>query len=297
MIGRRMDRVLPRPPVWRWILAAALTPVAVINLLAAARAILLGMGSVAFDYRIYVEASHRFFDGGLYQVSDFYAYVYSPVIAPALRALEWIGMDAWRALHVAAVLALPTWRMRLLTLVLWPFWYDVQLGNVMVFIAVMAAWTLRRNQLGTAAFLITALLIPKPLMLPVLAWVLWKQAEWRGRFVALAAAHALAVVATGYADEWVARLMTPSYALSSVINFGPSRLIGLWWMLLAAPAAAWLTWKGKLGFASLLASPYWLPYYGLMLLIELPDAHRRAGVHPRTTALSSWRQRCGRQQP
>ena len=32
--------------------------------------------------------------------------------------------------------------------------------------------------------------------------------------------------------------------------------------------AVWLTWQGRLGFASLAASPYWLPHYLLMGLLE-----------------------------
>jgi hypothetical protein len=32
--------------------------------------------------------------------------------------------------------------------------------------------------------------------------------------------------------------------------------------------AAWLTWRGKLGLASLAASPYWLLHYFLILMLD-----------------------------
>lgn len=41
------------------------------------------------------------------------------------------------------------------------------------------------------------------------------------------------------------------------------------WVPIGLALAAWLTWKGRLGYASLAASPYWLPYYLLFALLEL----------------------------
>ena len=57
-------------------------------------------------------------------------------------------------------------------------------------------------------------------------------------------------------------------------------------MVIGLPLAAWLTWKGRLGLASLAASPYWLPYYLLMLLLELPirTAQMRLRRHAEATA-------------
>lgn len=274
----RWSRALPRPLDWRlWLLAAALAPVLTVNVLLAAKDI-AGMGPVAFDWRIYVEASHRYFDGSLYALTDTYGYRYSPVLAPALRGLEWIGLDAWRFLHLAAVALLPTWRLRLVTLALWPFWFDVLLGNVMIFVLLAAVWALRGSAVATATFLGMALLIPKPLMLPVLAWLLWQRPAWRVPFLAMVGAHGVAVLATGYADEWLPRLLTSGDEMALVINLGPTRWSGWWWMAVAAPVAVWLTWKGRLGWASLLASPYWLPYYGLLPLLELVSRSPERGT-------------------
>ena len=44
--------------------------------------------------------------------------------------------------------------------------------------------------------------------------------------------------------------------------------------------AAYFTLKGRLGWASLFASPYWLLHYGMMLLLELRPANEIAGQIP-----------------
>lgn len=43
-----------------------------------------------------------------------------------------------------------------------------------------------------------------------------------------------------------------------------------------------LTWRGRLGLASMAASPYWLPYYFLMLLLELVTTATAARSRPAT---------------
>ena len=237
------------------------------------------VGSVGFDFEMYGEAARRYFDGGLYASTDTYAYRYSPVLAPALIGVEWLGISLWRALHVVALLALPlTWPVRLMLLVSWPFWFDVSTGNVMVFLVLAAAWAVRGNRYATGAFLVAALLIPKPLLLPVLAWLLWQRQEWRRPFIVMAVIHGVAVLATGWADEWLYRLVASGDEMGLSINLAPSRFLGWWWMLVAAPLAVWLTVKGRLGWASLMASPYWLPYYLLLPLAALERHDRPEAV-------------------
>ena len=108
-------------------------------------------------------------------------------------------------------------------------------------------------------------------MLPPAVWLLWKRPEWRIPFVAVAAVQVVAVVATGWGSEWLGAMLAASGDVGIPSNIAPSRFIGtLPWMAVGLPLAAWLTWKGRLGLASLAASPYWLPYYLLMLLLELP---------------------------
>lgn len=273
-------------PIWRrrvlWfpvaILVAFNLAMAINNIVAMAR------GSEPIDWYAYWQASIRVHEGGLYEDSDagFYHYRYSPILAYATGWLGAVGVWGWRALHLLAALALPTWGMRLAALLSWPFWFDVNAGNVMIFVALAGAWAMRRNRIGVAAFFVLALLIPRPLMVPLVVWILWKQPAWRVPFAALFAVHAAAVVASGWADEWMMRLLAAGpEEVGSEYNFAPSRLIGNLWLIVAVPAAAWLTYRGWIGAASVMAAPYWLPYYWLMLLLDWERAVRAVRGWPR----------------
>jgi hypothetical protein len=107
-------------------------------------------------------------------------------------------------------------------------------------------------------------------MLPVAAWLLWKRPEWRLPFVAAFAAHAGAVFAMGWSADWLRALLAAGGDVAIPSNVGPSRFVGIIpWLCIGLPLAIWLTIKGRVGFASLAASPYWLPYYLLMPLLEI----------------------------
>ena len=242
-----------------------------VNLYLSARSIEVVLsGGEAVDWVQYIEAAKRLHDGDLYAVTDSYAYRYSPLLAPVFGLLAPIGAVGWRVLHLVAAAALPSWPLRIAVLLSWPFWYDVETGNVMVFIFLAAAWALRANRLATGTYLLLAFLIPRPLMLPVAAWLLWQRPEWRIPFVAAFAAHALAVMATGWGLEWIGTIIAAGRDASLPSNVGPSRFIGtLPWIVIGAPLAAWLTLRGRVGLASVAASPYWLPYYLIMPLLEL----------------------------
>lgn len=229
-------------------------------------------GGPAVDWEQFVEAGRRVFASDLYEVTDTYGYRWSPVAAYGFAALGPMGGFGWRLLHVGAALALPTWPMRLVTLAAWPFWYDVEAGNVIVFVLLAAAWAIRGNAVGIAAFVALSLLVPRPLMLPILAWILWQRPEWRIPALAMAAVHLGLTLATGWGAAWVEMLLTLGGEQGSPNNLGPTRWLGAWWLLAGVPLAAWLTWKGRLGWASLAVSyPYVLPYYLLMLVLEVPD--------------------------
>lgn len=233
-------------------------------------------GTPAVDWVQYVEASRRLRGDDLYAVTDSYAYRYSPLLAPVFGLLAFLGNFGWRALHLVAAAVLPTWPLRIATIASWPFWYDVETGNLMVFILLAAAWALRGSRLGTGMFLLLAILVPRPLMIPVAAWLLWRRPEWRVPFVAALAAHALAVLAIGWGPEWIGTIVAAGRDASLPSNVGPSRFIGtLPWIIIGAALAAWLTWRGRLGLASMAASPYWLPYYLIMSLLEIAQTRRR----------------------
>jgi hypothetical protein len=229
-------------------------------------------GGPAVDWEQFVEAGRRVFATDLYEVTHTYGYRWSPLAAYGFAAMAPMGALAWRLLHVVAALALPTWPMRFITLAAWPFWYDVEAGNVMIFVLLAAAWAIRGNAIGIAGFVALSLLVPRPLMLPVLGWILWRQPEWRIPALVVAAVHLAAALASGWAIAWIDMLLTLGGEQGSPNNLGPTRWLGAWWLLIGVPLAAWLTWKGRLGWASLAVSyPYVLPYYLLMLVLEVPD--------------------------
>lgn len=277
----RLD-TLVRRTVRPVLLALVAGVLAAVNIYLAARSIgLIVGGAPAVDWDQYVEASRRVHGGDLYAVTDTYAYHYSPLMAYAFGPLSWLGTTGWRALHLVAAVALPTWPMRALALVSWPLWYDVEAGNILVFVVLAAAWALRGSRLATGAYLLLVLLVPRPLMLPLAAWLLWQRPEWRLPFAVAFAAHLIGVVATGWGDEWLAAMLAAGGDVGIPSNIGPSRFIGtVPWLLVGVPLAAWLTWKGRVGLAGVAASPYWLPYYLLMLLLELPRRGRPPAVAP-----------------
>lgn len=253
---------------WRWPFSWAESALLATFPLALVWVGIIGAGSVAWDWRNYTTAAERFWTGGLYEVTDIYAFPYSPVLAMAFGAISSIGATAWRVSHVAAALALPSWPMRVAVLASWPFWFDVQHGNVVTFVVLAAAWAIRGNRAAQFSFLALAVLMPRPLMLPIVVWLLWDERSLRLPFVGLAIGHALAVVFTGWGEEWIRYLaFGASGEIDAVWNIGPSRLIGGWWIAIGLPLAAWLVSRGSLGLASLAASPYWLPYYLLFAVV------------------------------
>ncbi len=267
-----LDRPLS-PRVIDGLAAGLILVLAVVNavLLPRSLSVVIERGP-AVDWLQFVEGGRRVFGSDLYEVTDTYGYRFSPIAAYGFALLEPIGTEGWRLLHVVAALALPTSPMRLVTLAAWPFWYDVEAGNVMVFVLLAAAWTLRRNPIGTFGFLALTLLVPRPLMLPLVAWILWQQPAWRIPAVLMAVAHLGLAFASGWLVDWVTMLTTLGGEQASPNNLGPTRFLGAWWLLIGIPLAAILVWRRRLGWASLAVSyPYVLPYYLMMAVMELPE--------------------------
>lgn len=239
-------------------------------------------GSVAFDWRIFVEAGERAWAGSpdLYEVNDLYSFRHSPLFALAMPAVSWIGTIGVRLVTVAAALAMPTWPMRLLAVASWPFAMDLQHGALITVLVCVAAWALRGSRTAGVAFLVLTLLSPRPLMLPVAAYLLWRQPALRMQAVLVAAVYGLGVLATGYADDWIGMLVRSSLDMQGTpLNLSPSRFVGSAWIPIGAVFAVWLTLRGHPGFAALAMNPYVLPHYLLFALLEL-----RGGAR-------SWRQR------
>lgn len=240
-------------------------------------------GADLVDYQI---AARRVWKGALYATDGGYNFRYSPVAAFLFAPLAMVTPLAWRGLHIAAAIAMPTWRIRFLLLASWPFAFDLQLGNVMTFVLLTAAWALRGNRIGATVFIAFCLLFPRPLMLPIAAWLLWQQPWLRWPTVALFVTHAALVAFSGWGGAWIGRLLTSTDEIGSAFNIGPSALIGSWWLLLGIPLGAWLLWRGRVGLAGLAVSPYILPYYLMIALLDLPSSRDavRAGRVSRSTS-------------
>jgi hypothetical protein len=237
-------------------------------------------GSYVFDWTNFVEAANRFGTGALYEQEPPYAYRWSPVAAWLLGFVTLMPLWLWQVLHLAALPLFRPWLLAVAVLVSYPFWFDVQTGNLMTFIALAGFLALRGSRPALGVFLVLAVLVPRPLMLPLTTWLLWRRPETRVPFVAFLVVHSLAVIWLGYGQDWIVALTDVNAELVNAYNFGPSRFIGAWWIPIGLALAAWLTWRGNLGLASLAISPYWLPYYFLMLVLPFAQpaaAPSRAG--------------------
>lgn len=253
----------------------------VVAVLAVPNAILLGEAfsfmatrDYVFDWWLFGEASSRIGTGTMYdwglpgQFGDVYDYRYSPLFAYLVTPFTWWGIWLWRGLHLAALLLLPR-RLALLVLLAWPFWLDVANANVMTFAVVLGFLALRGNRVAMLAYVALALLVPRPLYVPLLAWLAWRRPDWRLPMIAVVVAYGFLTLLTGEALPFLASLTRGTELIGLDYNWGPSALIGPAWLLLGVPLAAWLTWRGRVGWAGLAISPHVLPYYLLVLLWEL----------------------------
>jgi hypothetical protein len=193
-------------------------------------------------------------------------YVWSPM-----------GLNSWRVALIASALAMPTWTLRMVVLVSWPFWTDLTAGNLLTptFLSAVYAW--RGSRIGTAAFFGFALLIPRPLFVPMAVWLLWKRPEWRWPVAAMFAVHAVLVWWTGLGPEWVHTVLTAGTELQSLkLNFGPTRFLGYWWLIIGVPLGVWLFRRGHVGWAGLAISNYVWIYYLYWALPWVNSAGRSA---------------------
>lgn len=236
-----------------------------------------------FDWELIEEAHSRIGSGTMYdwgapmERGDAYLYKYSPLLPYVLAPVLAFGLELWRVLHAAALTLLPLPAAGLV-LASGPFWMDVANGNFLTFVVIAAWFGIGGNRWGQGAYFALTLLIPRPLMAPVAVWLLWQRPE--SRLVALGVASVLLplTVLTGEALAWVSALVRSGDMIGAEFDWGPSRFLGAWWLAIGVPLGAWLTWRRRLGFASIAVSPYIVGYYLLMLLLEL--APNRAPSEP-----------------
>lgn len=274
------DRIIAVLPAFSRGTLLWLVPLLVVNSIMLGHAIWrMTVGFPPVDWQNYVEAADRFSSGDLYASNLLgYAYHYSPVLAPLFGLLAPIGDVGWRLLHVAATVAMPTRFLTVATLLSWPFWADVESGNVMIFILLAAAWAVRGSAAGGLAFLLLAVLLPRPLMLPLVAWLLWKRPGLRWPFVAIVVVHAGLVLLSGWGPEWIGDLLGASRDVGLPGNVAPSRFIGpVPWLAIGIPVAAWLTLRDRPEWAGMFVQPYLIGYY---LLLPLASLARRPAPAP-----------------
>lgn len=227
------------------------------------------------DWRIIERAAGLAGSPELYRLAYTETWVWSPVAAYAVKLIVPLGVDLWRAVLVACALAMPTWTMRAVVLVSWPFWSDLAMGNVLTLIFLSAVWAMRGSALATWAFFAFALLRPMPLLAPMAWWILVNRPEWRLRLAALFAVHVVLVAWTGLGPEWIEAILTVGPQLqSSGYNLSPSRFVGYWWLVAGIPLGAWLFSRGRVGWAGLAISPYVWSYYLLWTLPWVNSASR-----------------------
>jgi hypothetical protein len=282
-VTKGSKRLLERSDLWRLIRRAVIG--AAVILAVAANGV--GLATIvidhqrAFDWDNYVEAARRYPLGTLYDWQHPYAYHYAPQLAPVLGVITSAGLVAWQAAHFVALALLPSRRLALLLLVSFPFWADVVNGNLMVFVLLAATWAYRGNGLAMAVYLGLCVLIPRPIILPLGAWLLWRRPESRWPLVGILVIVALTALGTGYLPEWIGSLQASGVQeISNDFNLSPSHLIGPAWVVIGLPLAIWLTRRGRLGWASMAISPYLLPYWVQMLGLELVRPQELPGIAP-----------------
>ena len=227
------------------------------------------------DWTVLRESAHRAATGSpLYVWSDWYHYRWSPVMAYVLIPLTSIGVLGWRVLQVAAVATLPNRWLAVMTAISWPFWFDVETGNTLIFTFTLAVWALRGSRLAAIGYLVLFAVAPRPLMIPLAVWLVWREPSLRVPATVVAGSSIGLAALTGQLFEWLPALLNAAGDMQHQLNFGPSRLLGIGWIVVGAPLAVLFLRRGWVGLASLAASPYWLPYYFLMAFLDLPWARR-----------------------
>lgn len=273
-LARPLERL--DPATLNRIRVALLIALAIVNAILVVQTV-AGETPRATDWRIMERAAVLAGTAALYEPAGASTFVWSPVAAYPLQLIEPLGVWGWRAALVLGALAMPTWRLRLLVLVSWPFWTDWSNGNMLTLIFLTAVYAWRGSKVGTVVFFALALLIPRPLLVPMALWIFWKCPEWRLPAVGMFVAHALLVLWTGLGEEWVATVLHVGPELiDSTYNRSPTRELGYWfWLLVGLPVGGWLFLKGRVGWAGLAVSPYVWAYYLFWLLPEVNRLERR----------------------
>jgi hypothetical protein len=220
------------------------------------------------DWQGLVDAANRIASGANPYVGQTYAFRWSPLAAWLLVPFTAAGLQVWQLLHFAALLVLPRSAI-LISVACFAFWVDVAMGNVVTFGFVLAYMALSGRRHGAVAFTVFALLVPRPLYIPLLVWLWLRQPTERRWMVAAAVVIGVLTLATGYAGSWFEILRDSTGDIANATNMAPSALIGYAWVPVGIVLSILAFRRGWIGTASLLFSPYWLPYYFQMVVLDL----------------------------
>ena len=247
------------PRIWPWACYAAL------NAGLALYGLRFGPDNV--DWRLWAQLPAALESGTVYSVNPGlpFSFVWSPVAAWLMAGVSLLGYWVWVAVHVAVVFLLDR-RMVALTFLSWPFWVDTALGNTVTFAFVAGILALRGNRIAGIAFLAMLLLVPRPLQVPLALLLLFTQPALRWPFVGMFVAHGALVLVSGLGDDWVRAALDYGRVVQSI---GPPAWFGVWWFVAALLITPWLIARRWVGLAGLVVSPYWLPYYLFMPLVDL----------------------------
>ena len=233
--------------------------------------LMLSLWPANVDWELWDALPAALESGTVYRTPTEQPFVWSPVAAPIMAAVSAVGWWLWTLAHIGAVFLLRDRWLIGLTLTSWPFWVDTVNGNVFVFVFVTGVLAVRGSRAAGFVYLILLLFMPRPVQVPLAGVILWKDRSLWLPFALAFGAHALAVVGSGYAVEW----LTAMSEKQATWNLSPAQFLGWWWLVLGVPLAGWLTWIGRPGLAGLAMSPYVLPPYWLMALLPRVDVGRR----------------------
>lgn len=251
----------------------------VFNLIVLPSSIRLGP-HVGQDWDLWTRIPAALEAGTLYDIHDGMWFAWSPVVAPVMVGVTMLGYWFWVGVHMASVWLLKDPLLIAMVLVSYSFWVDVAQGNTFTFAFMAGMVALRGNRFGAFSYFLLCLLIPRPIQLPLAVWLLLRDRTLLPPFLMLFAAHALAVVASGYAYEWVTAL---GRTATVPWDMGPTSVFGPGWLLIGIPLAVLLTMRGHVGWAGLAVSPYLIPQYLLWPLMELRTRRYADDTPTRTT--------------
>ncbi len=198
----------------------------------------------------------------------------SPLLVPVLALLIAGGPWLLAAVHLGAAATLFRLGPWLAPLVAFSafFWIDMLAGSFFTLVAVAAAFAIAGSRIGAIAFLALCLLMPSPVVIPLAAWLLWRQPEVRAPFAALLAINVIGVALSGRSLEWLNAVVQAASEGGGGFAIGQGLVVGPAWLLIGIPIAAVMVWRGSArvaALAGLVLAPFILPQYLLLAVVAL----------------------------